>query len=161
MLLGGILLDPTRSFNFDETGIVLSAGYSRVLGIKGLKHCFEEKKAREKQNITVLSTVGADGSLPPPMIIYPRKRISYEMSNVSGGFEFVVGNSEKGWITFETLYEYFVNYFSKWLTENNIQRPVIVWNDWHETRCNFFLAKRLTELGIIMIGLWTCQFLVR
>ena len=89
MLLGGILLDPKRCFNFDETGIVLSAGYAKVLGIRGVKHCFEEKKAKEKQNITVLSTVGADGSFPPPMIIYPRKRISYEMSNVSGGFEFL------------------------------------------------------------------------
>ena len=69
------------------------------------------------------------------------------------GLSFFVGKSEKGWITFETLYEYFVNCFSKWLTANNIQRPVIVWTDWHETRCNYFLAKRLTELGIIMIGL--------
>lgn len=41
-------------------------------------------------------------------------------------YEFTFGKSEKGSITYETLYEYMCNSFNDWLTEHNVQRPVIV-----------------------------------
>ena len=87
------------------------------------------------------------------MIIYPRKRIERQMCDVPDQPYFIAGKSEKGWITFETLFEYLVNGFSDWLSENNITRPVLVFCDWHETRANYFLAERLTSLGIVLIGL--------
>ena len=96
---------------------------------------------------------GADGSLPPPMLIFPRKRIERHMCIIPSGEEFIAGKSENGWITFETLFEYLVNGFSDWLTSNKVTRPVLVFADWHETRANYFLAERLTSLGIVLIGL--------
>ena len=66
---------------------------------------------------------------------------------------FVVGKSEKGYITFETLFEYICNEFYNWLVNNNIERPVIVFSDWHETRNNYYLVNKMNELGIIMVGL--------
>ena len=87
------------------------------------------------------------------MIIYPRKRLEKQMCEVNNCPEFYAGKSEKGWITFECLFEYLVNGFNKWLTENSITRPVLVFTDWHATRANYFLAERLTSLGIVLIGL--------
>ncbi|CAL4089059.1 unnamed protein product, partial [Meganyctiphanes norvegica] len=139
--MGDILEDPCRIFNFDESGFQLTQESQKVLGVVGTRHCFETATGQEKKQITTLTTVGADGSLPPPMIIYPRKRIDEQMASVPGQPSFVVGKSESGWISFETLYEYLVNHFSNWLTQQKIVRPVLVFTDWHETRANFFWLK--------------------
>lgn len=148
------LEDPTRVFNIDESGFCLSPSVGKVLALRGEKNVFEERSLQYKTNITVLGCVCANGSIPPPMIIYPRKRINPMMAEkFPSGYKFTVGKSEKGYITYETLYEYLCNDFNDWLTEQHIQRPVIVYTDWHETRNNYFLAKTLNELNIILYGL--------
>lgn len=148
------LTDPSRHFNIDESGFSLSPKQGKVLAIVGEKHVFEESANQQKTNITVLANVCADGRLPPPLIIYPRKRITAHMAeHFPEQFECCVGKSDRGYITFETLYEYLCNSFNDWLNDNNVQRPIILWTDWHETRSNYFLAKELLELNIIMYGL--------
>ena len=148
-----ILKDDVRVFNLDEMGVGLSPKLGKVLGIKGDKYCFEDRSKFEKTQITVLSVIQAYGSIPPPMIIYPRKRIAVGIARKFPNLPFCVGKTETGWITKETFYEFVCNSFSDWLTKNHIQRPVILFTDWHETRNNFFLARQLTKLGIIMLGL--------
>ena len=148
------LSDPSRNFNIDESGFSLSPQQGRVLAIRGTKHVFEEGSSQHKKNITVLANVCADGRVPPPLIIYPLKRISSHIADsMPENLKCCVGKSEKGYITFETLYEYLCNSFNDWLNENNVSRPVILWTDWHETRNNYFLAKQLQELQMIMYGL--------
>ena len=46
----------------------------------------------------------------------------------------IAGTSPSGWINNESLYEYLCNAFDKWLTDNSVERPVIVWSDsqWHK-----------------------------
>lgn len=149
-----VLEDPARVFNIDETGFCLSPSVGKVLAPRGEKNVFEERSLHLKTNITVLGCVCANGSIPPPMIIYPRKRINPTMAEkFPSDYNFTVGKSEKGYITYETLYEYLCNDFNDWLTEQHVQRPVIVYTDWHETRNNYFLAKTLNELNIILYGL--------
>ena len=68
---------------------------------------------------------------------------------------FVLGKSPgSGWITSSILYEYLVNDFHEWLRKNKIQRPVILFSDFHDTRNNYHLAKRMNELSIIVICLY-------
>ena len=99
------LHDPSRDFNIDESGFSLSPKQGRVLAIKGEKHVFEESSAHHKTNITVLANVCLDGRIPPPLIIYPRKRISAHMGeNFPEDHECCVGKNEKEYITMETLY---------------------------------------------------------
>ena len=149
-----ILSDPSRVFNIDESGFSLSPKHGKVLALVGDKHVFEEVSHLHKTNITVLGNVCADGSIPPCMIIYPRKRIHVEMvEEFPENYEFAVGKSEKGYITYETLYEFLCNTFYDWLKEKDIKLPVLVFTDWHETRNNFYLASKLNELGIILYGL--------
>lgn len=149
-----VLEDPARNFNIDESGFSLSPKRGRVLAQRGEKAVFEEASAKQKCNITVLAIVGADGSVPPPMIIYPRKRINPMISEeFPDNLDHTIGKSDKGYITYETLYEYLCNTFNDWLNSQNIQRPVIVWSDWHETRNNYYLANTLHEQNIILYGL--------
>ena len=149
-----MLEDPSRVFNIDETGFCLSPSVGKVLALKGEKNVFEERSLHLKTNITVLGCVCANGMIPPLMIIYPRKRINPTISEkFPPHYNFTVGKSEKGYITYETLYEYLCNDFHDWLTEQGIQRPVIVYTDWHETRNNYFLANTLNQLNIILYGL--------
>ena len=104
-----ILKDFTRLFNIDEMGIELSPKYGKVLGLRGDKYCFQEVSKHDKQRLTVLSVVGGDGAIPPPLIIYPQKRINVQMADqFPGDFVFSVGHSNSGYITFKTLYEFLV-----------------------------------------------------
>lgn len=148
------LMDPDRNFNIDESGFSLSPKHGKVLAIRGEKHVFEESSTHHKSNITVLATICANGAIPPPLIIYPRKRITWKYAErFPDNLPFIAGKSEKGYITFETLYEYLCNGFNDWLLENNVKRPVIVWTDWHETRNNYYLAKALQEMQVVLFGL--------
>ena len=63
----------------------------------------------EKSNFTVLANVCANGSVAPPMIIYPRKRINMMIAEkIPEGYDFTVGESEKGFITFESLFLFYL-----------------------------------------------------
>lgn len=110
--------DPSRNFNIDESGFSLSPVHGKVLAQEGTKNVFEEVSSFQKSNITVLGCVCADGRVPPCMIIYPRKRIQPHIAEkFPPGLEFMVGKSERGYITNETLYEYLCNGFNDWLNE--------------------------------------------
>ena len=97
--------------------------------------------------------ISGDGSIPPPMVVFPRKRLSNEILQTALGHECALGRSNTGYIIRETFYEYMCNDFSNWLTKNDIQRPVVVWTDWHESRVWYHLAKKLKELQIILYGI--------
>ena len=71
------------------------------------------------------------------MIIYPRKRIHPTIAEkFPEGFNFTVGRSEKGYITYETMYKFHYNGIDTWLTNEEVTRPVIVFTDWYETLNN-------------------------
>merc|ERR1712142_928325 len=171
--LAAALEDPHRIFNMDETSVQLCSIPNYVItspvlltGQEGkdmcnrMKHIYYKNPSQEKACLTVLTTVQASGQVLPPLVIYPRIRltnIEAKITDPDTGEEmhYVLGKSpNSGWITSAVLYEYLVNDFNNWLTKNNIQRPVILFSDFHDTRNNYHLAKRLTELGIVLICLY-------
>ena len=106
--------------------------------------------------MTSLIMVNAAGEFSPPMIIFKAKRLPpigdlIVYDDNGDRILYTVGKSDSGWINFPTLYEYLCNTFHNWLTAKKIDRPVIVYCDWHETRSNHFLAQRCTQLGIILV----------
>lgn len=105
-----VLNDATRIFNCDETGLQTCPKSGRVLGPKSLKDFYEIEPGKEKECITVLCTYGADGSIPPPMVIYPYKRLP---SSIMTTFpeEWIIGRSDSGWMVSNTFYEYISNGF--------------------------------------------------
>lgn len=67
--------------------------------------------------------------------------------------EFTIGTSDSGYINAAVLYEYLCDDFCEWLTANNVKRPVVIWTDWHESRNGYWLARKLSQLNIILYGL--------
>ena len=62
-----------------------------------------------------------------------------------------VDKSAKGYINHEVLYKYLCNAFDQWLTDNSIQRAVIVRTDKHKSWIQFHVAKKLKDLQTILI----------
>lgn len=74
-----ILEDPSRILNSDESGFATNPKTGLVLGPKGMKNFYEIKSGSEKENITVLFTISANGEIYPPMVVYPYERIPAEI----------------------------------------------------------------------------------
>lgn len=103
-----ILNDGRRIINCDETGIQLCPKTGNVLGPKKMNNFYQIAQNNEKENITVLCTYSADGSILPPMIIYPYKRLpNYIYQTVPEHWG--IGRSDSGWMVSATFFEYIAN----------------------------------------------------
>ncbi|XP_047131150.1 uncharacterized protein LOC124810391 [Hydra vulgaris] len=111
-----IFQEPQRNYNIDESGFQFSPKVSKVLAAKGSKNVPYATSSKEKERIAVLANVGADGSLPPPLIIYPNLRIPMNVYEAIPSSLFAIGKSESGYINHQVLYEYLTNAFDQWLT---------------------------------------------
>jgi len=144
-----ILCDSRRIINCDETGIQLCPKTGKVLGPKKMNNFYEIAKNSEKENITVLCTYSADGSVLPPMIIYPYKRIpNYIYQSVPGNWG--IGRSDSGWMVSATFYEYIANIMYPWLVDNEVKFPVILYLDGHKSHLSLELSEFCTEKKIIL-----------
>ncbi|CAL4102780.1 unnamed protein product, partial [Meganyctiphanes norvegica] len=150
-----VLKDPRRVFNIGETNFQMGDKTNKVLAAKGTKHVYEELPADYKVSMTVCAMLSPAGLMPPPLLIYPRETVPKSIRNGirMDEFFYILGHSVSGYITFEILYEYIMNHFVKFLQDNEIELPVIVFSDWHETQCNYYLAAEMNKIGIHLIGL--------
>lgn len=69
--LKDVLNDPSRVFNTDETCFQLYPKSEKVLGMKGQKNVFEVVNGPEKESVTLLANVSADGKIAPTMVVFP------------------------------------------------------------------------------------------
>jgi len=97
----------------------------------------------------VLCTYSAKGGVPPPMVLYPYKRIP---TSILAMFpeDWVIGRSDSGWMVSSTFYEYISNGFFPWLIKNNIQFPVILFLDGHKSHLSLELAEFCAANKIIL-----------
>lgn len=90
------------------------------------------------------------------MVVYPEientrsliEKIPMKFHNMAS-----VAFSKRGFMTNETFQDYILNTFDKYLTDQEIKKPVILWTNWHESRCNVKLINSMSERGIFMYGL--------
>ena len=138
--LAAALEDPLRIFNMDETSVqlcsipnyvitspVIHTGQDAKDMFKQIKHIYYRNPSQEKSNLTVLTTVQASGQVLPPLVIYPRSRLTNidpKITDPKTGKEmhYVLGKSpSSGWITSAILYEYLVNDFHQWLKKKKFR----------------------------------------
>ncbi|CAK1579786.1 unnamed protein product [Parnassius mnemosyne] len=148
-----ILNEPQRIFNMDETAFFLNPKGNKVLAPKGEKSVYQQINADEKECFTVLLGGNATGDVLPPMVIFKYERIPRELS-LSVPETWSLGRSDNGWMTRETFYEYICNIFNKWLDDNNVPRPVLLFIDGHTSHLSFQVSKFCSENGIILIALF-------
>ena len=108
-------------FNVDETGISIVQKPGKVVTQLGRKHVWSITSAEKGKTHTVVSCVSATAYAVPPMMIYPRKRMTEKLQHdaVSGTlFEC----SENGWIN-QPLY---TKWFKFFLANIPPTRPVLL-----------------------------------
>lgn len=149
-----LLRDPKRIFNCDESGFYLSPQEKQVLVRKGSKKVYSRTANDEKECLTVLISIAADGAIPPPLVMFPYKRYvpSHITVNIPKGWG--MGHSDSGWMTSEAFYEYITNVFHPWLKEKGIQMPVVLFLDGHSSHININLSEYCKEHGIILTAFY-------
>lgn len=116
--------DPSRVYNGDETNFLLCPKNNKVVALKGSKIVYEIDQGLAKSAITCMFTFSASGETVPPMFIYPYVWIPAEISK-SVPDSWGIGHSE-------VFYEYISNICNKYLNDNEIKRPVILFVDGHK-----------------------------
>lgn len=148
-----ILNDPARVFNGDETNFQLCPKGKRVVALKGTRNVYEIDRGQSKSNLTVMFTFGANGTITPPMVIYPNKRRTLEISRTLPD-DWGYGISENGWMKAELFYEYISNVLYPSLKNRGTAFPIILFVDSHTTHLTFSLSELCSKLQIILLALY-------
>lgn len=109
-----MLNDHTRVFNMDETCFCLAPKGDLILGPKGRPQVYDESSNSDKENVTTLFTVNADGLFAPPLTILKYERIPANVSKAAPP-NWGIGKTENGLMTGESFYEYIANVFLPFL----------------------------------------------
>lgn len=147
-----ILTSPSRIFNADESGFSLCPKSGRVLGPKGFKNFYEVKKGNEKENITVLLTISADGRICPVCVVYPYKKPPRAIVE-SLPDEWILGKSESGWMRSDVFFDFVKNGLNEWVLNENIQKPILFFVDGHRSHMSIELSQFCDENRIILYSL--------
>ncbi|KAJ8961313.1 hypothetical protein NQ314_005962, partial [Rhamnusium bicolor] len=126
-----ILNDPERILNEDETNFILCPKTGRVLAPRGFKNIYKMAQAKEKEAITVL-LFSASGKILPPCGVFPYIRPPKDVVN-SMPESWFLGKSDTGWMKTDIFYDYITKGLDKWLDDQNIKRPVLVFVDGHKS----------------------------
>ncbi|XP_063369793.1 uncharacterized protein LOC134658117 [Cydia amplana] len=147
-----IFEDPKRVFNCDETAFFLSPKESQVLVKRGCKRVYTRVANDDKECLTVLVNVSANGDIAPPMVLYPYKRMPPNIK-FTVPLWWGLGNSDSGWMNMETFYKYVTNVFYPWVLRQKITLPVALFLDGHTSHISLPLSTFCKEKGIVLIAL--------
>ena len=146
-------ISASRVFNLDESAFMLVPKDNAVITEKGSRSVYKIVGGNEKASLTVFFTVSTIGKMLPPMILYdlktpPKKKI---LSNIPAGWG--VGYTERGWMTAESFYCFIANVFMKWITDNGIELPIVLYVDGHFSHVILPLMKYYQENKIEIVVL--------
>nr|CAH7731547.1 unnamed protein product [Callosobruchus chinensis] len=142
---------PQKIFNMDETGVtVVQKKYPKVYGPKGAKKVGAVISVERGRTITGVFAVSAAGNYCPPMLIYPRKRMSPALQR-NGSIGALYACSKKGWINSELFVEW-LKHFEKNVnpTETN---PVLLILDNHSSHISLEAHRLCRSKFIHMVSL--------
>lgn len=147
-----ILNDPSRIFNGDESGFSFEPGSKRVIATKGRKNIPIVEPGNAKQTVTVMYTFAADGTVVPPHVILPYKRLSKELIQSFPG-DWGIGTSDTGWMDTVNFTEYVKKVLYPTLLRNKTKLPILYFVDGHKSHMAFEAADACERLQIILIAL--------
>ncbi|MCL4144497.1 UNVERIFIED_CONTAM: hypothetical protein GTU68_054054, partial [Idotea baltica] len=144
-----ILEEASWVYNCDQSCIQMCLNTGKVLGIQGKKIIYQITPGPEKSNLTFIGYFNTREDIVNPGILYPYVRIPADIDD-SVLNEWYYSAIESGWMNFETFKDYIQTGFIPWLTENNIQRPVILFVDRHHSHISMQLSLYCQENGVIL-----------
>ena len=152
--LGGIycrlnlLSKPMLVFNCDETGITVVHSPGRVITEMGRKKVWSLTSGERGKTHTVMTCVSAAGLSIPPMIIYPRVRLTEGLKTGAHPGPFFAC-SKSGWITQELFLEWF-RFFVRSIPPT---RPVLLIFDGHSSHISLELIELAQEQDVHLLCL--------
>ncbi|XP_050309028.1 uncharacterized protein LOC126745298 [Anthonomus grandis grandis] len=145
--------DPSRIFNGDETNFYYGPKLGQVVALKGSKNVYEVDMGGVKQNLTVMFTFSASGTITPPMIIFPNKRLPQSVKDsVPEGWTYAL--TDNGWMKSETFLLYLEFVLHPSLIKSGVVFPVIVFVDGHKTHVTYPVSTLCSRLEIVLIALY-------
>lgn len=148
-----VLNNPARIFNMDEKGFILTPNKEVVLVRRGDKAVYNRSKNDEKECVTALLGGSAAGLKTPPMMIHSFKRMPANIL-LNNPEKWSVGISDSGWQTQVTFFDYMTNIFYKFLLEEKVQLPVILFIDGHKSHVSLALSEFCSAHKIELIALY-------
>ena len=131
---GDVLLNLHWVFNFDESHFLLAKKRGNVLGPVNYKNFLE--------------VYSASGSLAPPMIEYSYKQ------NIPCDVIKSVGSVDPSWALGKSFLDYISLVFNPWLSDNQVQRSVLVFVDGHKSHLSPETVEFCASNGIILVALY-------
>lgn len=147
-----VIEDPTRIFNGDETSFMLCPKTGKVIAPRGYKNVYQIVKGKEKEAVTVLAFFSAIGDILPPCVVFPYIRPPKDVINSMPDGWFL-GKSDTGWMKADIFYDYIAKCLNKWIEDNNVKKPVLVFVDGHKTHMTLKLSKYCYDNNIILYAL--------
>ena len=152
--LGGIcarlnlLAKPMQLFNVDETGISIVHKPGKVVTELGRRNVWGITSAERGKTHTVVTCVSASGFSIPPMIIYPRKRMTAKLTEgaLSGT---LFDCSDNGWIN----QELYLRWFKVFIANIPPARPVLLIQDGHGSHISLDVIRLARENDVSLLCL--------
>lgn len=141
---------PSRIFNVDETGISTVQKPTKQLGPKGVKQFGSKISWERGKNVTAICAMSASGIYIPPLIIFPRKRMSPALTK-NGPAEGIYAITDNGWSD-ETCFLKWLKHFQ---THTSVSQanPVLLILDNHYSHISLSIYNYCRENGIVMLSL--------
>lgn len=147
-----VLEDPKRVLNGDETSFMLCPKTGKVIAPRGYKNVYQIVKGKEKEAVTVLAFFSAMGDILPPCVVFPYIRPPKDVVN-SMPDDWFLGKSDTGWMKADIFYDYITKCLTKWIDDNEVKKPVLVFVDGHKTHMTIKLSKFCHDNNIILYAL--------
>lgn len=139
---------PNRIFNMDETGITtVKKKCPKVYGEKGAKRIGAATSGERGRTITAVFCVSASGTYIPPMLIYPRVRMTSQLQK-NGPIGAIYACSKNGW-TNKGLYFDWLHHFKSHVKPTR-EDPVLLIIDNHTSHISLE-AFDLCKSGFITV----------
>ena len=152
--LGGIcarlnlLAKPMQLFNVDETGISIVHKPGKVVTELGRRNVWGITSAEKGKTHTVVTCVSASGLSIPPMLIYPRKRMTEKLKE--GALPGTLFDcSDNGWIN----QELYLRWFKFFIANIPSARPILLIQDGHGSHLSLAVIRLARENDIHLLCL--------
>jgi hypothetical protein len=141
-----LVMDPSRTFNMDESGFPLSVKSFKALAPQGSRNVYNAT-TETRANISVLACCNAAGLFLPPLIIFKgeRKR-NCGMQDFPNAF---YASSQSGW-TDKDIFLAFLECLKGSIEREHITLPVLLFMDGHTSHLSFDAASFAKTNGIIL-----------
>lgn len=141
---------PSRMFNVDETGISTVQKPAKQLGPKGVKQFGSKISWERGKNVTAICAMSASGSFIPPLLIFPRKRMSPTLTK-HGPVEGIYAVTDNGWSDQKCFLQWLEHF--KLCVNSSPSNPVLLLLDNHYSHISLLIYNYCKDNGIVMLSI--------